>query len=98
MGRSIEGHCSEGRTIEEDTLRWSGVPLAIAEALASSAVVIALFWKSSNSHRSWSKGISMVLLSIVRGIRWIRHLNIAGRTEVNIGGTGLYLRLAFLLK
>jgi len=40
----------------------------------------------------------MVLLSIVWGIRWIRHLNVSGRTKVNIGETGLYLRLAFLLK
>jgi len=39
MGRSIKGH-SEDRTIDEDTLGWDGVTSAVAEVLASSAVII----------------------------------------------------------
>jgi len=46
MGRSIKGYSSEDRTIEEDTLGWDGVPSAVAKALASSAIVITLFWES----------------------------------------------------
>ena len=40
----------------------------------------------------------MAFWSIVWGIRWIRHLNIVGRTEVDIGRASLYLRLSLLFE